>query len=74
MLQFVFDKVIDVPVVQVVLAMSVVANDRCAGSDLQNPVEVPQKQFCVVVDVPVTIGGNSSSQQRRVRFCRVWRR
>ena len=53
--QLFIGRVIDAPVVQVVLTMPVVVNDRCAGSDLQNPVEVPQKQFCVVVDVPVTM-------------------
>ena len=45
---------VDAPVVQVVLATPVVVNDRCTGSDLQNPVEVPQKQYSdKVVDVPV---------------------
>ena len=37
--QFFIDRVIDVPVLQVVLAMPVVVNDRCDN------VEVPQKQF-----------------------------
>ena len=47
-------RVVDAPVVQVVLAMPIVVNDRYAGSDFQIPVEVPQKQYSdKVVDVPV---------------------
>ena len=62
-------RVVDAPVVQVVLAMPVVVNDRCAGSDLQNPVEVPQKQYSdKVVDAPVV----RSSWCRRCSSALLW--
>ena len=86
--QFVFDKVIDVPVVQVVLAMPVVVNDRCARfRHCRVPWRCRSCSSCMVVDVagtrsdefpavreaPQTRSSTGCSSAEKGRCCRISR-